>query len=338
MDGKKQKHKRRVKQKKPNWSRRRPGRPKKKKWMPPRTGRSEYDKFRANEVMDVANEIRMFVGRERIHEKQPGGPGRPPAKKRDILKCLLLLEYLNCKIQKSPSMLRIFKDVLKIDKIPAPRTLYKYRAMSNMTGILERLLDKSAHELWMKETIAATDATGNPYCNGKNWRKDRDDFKKHRGYDKAHYIVGTRSLVIPYKRVTRGTWSDLPEFEPLVQNSVPGSNITQIVADSGYVDISNYELAVEYGATPYIKPKDNAVYRPHPSNAYERMVHYATKFPKRWKEVYRFRVKAECAIHSKKATFGDIIRGKYPPSRRNQELLRDIVHNFRMTLMERYGS
>ena len=211
------------------------------------------------------------------------------------------------------------------------------RALPNMTGILERLLGKSAHELWIKETIAATDATGNPHCKGKNWRKDRDDFKKHRGYDKAHYIVGTRSLVIPHKRVTRGTWSDLPEFEPLVQNSVPGSNITQIVADSGYVDNSNYELAGEYGATPYIKPKDNAVFRPHPSNAYERMVHYATKFPKRWKDVYRFRVKAECAIHSKKATFGDIIRGKYPPSRRNQELLRDIVHNFRMTLMDRYG-
>ena len=48
---------------------------------------------------------------------------------------------------------------------------------TGMTRILGRLLKKSSHELWMKETMAATDATGNPHYNGKNWRKDRNDLK-----------------------------------------------------------------------------------------------------------------------------------------------------------------
>ena len=304
--------------------------------MDPRVGRPKYDKFRANEVLHVAEEITDFVDRERIHEKRPGGPGRPPIKKRDIIKSLLFLTHFKCCIQKSPSMLEMHKNILKLEKIPKPRTLYKYRAMPEMSGILERLQYKSADELWIKEKVAATDGTGNGRSKGKHWRKDRNDSKKYREYDKAHYIVGVRSLVIPHTRVTRGTWSDLPEFEPLVQNTIPGSNIKQILADKGYVSNENYELAAVYGVTPYIKPKDNAVYRPHPSNQYEKMVHYATKFPERWKNVYRYRVKAECAIHSKKAAFGDIIRGKYPPSRRNQELLRDIVHNFRMTIMDRF--
>lgn len=305
--------------------------------MAPRVGRPKYDEFRGNEVLHVAREIADFVDRERIHEKQPGGPGRRPMKKRDIIKSLLFLEQFRCCIQKSPSMLEMHKDLLRLEKIPKPRTLYKYRAMPEMSGILERLQKKSADELWKKEMMAATDGTGNPRSKGKHWRKDREDSKKYREYDKAHLMVGVRSLVNPYTRVTRGTWSDLPEFEPLVRNTIPGSNVKQVLADKGYVSSENYEVAAECGATPYIMPKDNAVYRPHPSNQYQKMVHFATKFPERWKEVYRFRVKVECAIHSKKNAFGDIIRGRTLTSRRNQEILRDIVHNFRMTVMDRHG-
>ena len=42
-------------------------------------------------------------------------------------------------------------------------------------------------------------------AKGKMWRADRADPKKYREYDKAHYIVGVKSLVIPYTKVTRGT-------------------------------------------------------------------------------------------------------------------------------------
>ena len=335
MDGKKKKQRGRRKGKKPNWARKKPG--PKKKWMPPRIGRSNYDKFRADDVFLVAREIADFVDRERIHEKQPGGSGRPPMKKRDIIKSLLFLEHFNCNIQKSPSMLEMHKELLGLEKVPKPRTLYKYRAMPEMSGILERLQMKSAHELWIKERMAAADGTGNPRSKGKHWRKDKEDSKKYREYDKAHYMVGVRSLVIPYTRVTRGTWSDLAEFESLMQNAMPGSNVNQVLGDKGYVSINNCEVAAEYGATPYLMPKDNAVYHSHPSNQYKKMVHYATKFPRRFKDVYRFRVKVECAIHSKKNAFGDIIRGKTLTSRRNQEILRDIVHNFRMTVMDRHG-
>lgn len=338
MDGKKKKQRGRKKGKKPNWAKKKPGRKKKKKWMEPRIGRSRYDQFRGDEVLHVSREIADFVDRERIHEKRLGCPGRPPMKKRDIIKSLLFLELFRCRIQKSPSMLEMHKDLLGLENIPKPRTLYKYRAMPEMSGILERLQKKSADELWEKEYMAATDGTGNPRSKGKHWRMDRDNSAKYREYDKAHYMVGVKSLVIPYTRVTRGTWSDLPEFEPLVRNTIPGSNIKQVLADKGYVSNDNYEVATECGATPYIMPKDNAVYRPHPSNHYQKMVHFATKFPKRFKDVYRYRVKVECAIHSKKNAFGEVFRGKSPSSRRNQELLQDIVHNFRMTVMDRHGN
>ena len=286
----------------------------------------------------MAEEVKCLVDNERIHEKHPGGRGRPPAKKRDVIKSLLLLELLRCQVQKSSSLLNFCKELVGLNKIPAPSTLYKYRALPGITSTLERLQMEAAREPWMTEKLAATDSSGNPRVKGKTWRHDRTNPKKYRDYDKAHYIVGLNTLVIPATRVTRGTWSDIPEFEPLVRTTLPGSNIEAILGDCGYVSLDNYAVARELGVTPYIKPKDNAVFRPRPSDDYERMVYFATRFPKRFNSTYRWRVKAECTIHSKKSAFGDIIRGRLPSSRRNQEICRDIVHNLRMSVMMRYAS
>jgi len=146
--------------------------------MPPRIGRPKYDEFRANEVGEVPREIREFVDNERIHEKELGQPGRPPCKRRDIIKCLLLIELLHCVIQESWSLLNIFKDTLGLEKVPRPRTLYQYRADPGITATLQRLQRTAAWELWMKERIAAMDPTGNPLANGKAWSTDRTDPKK----------------------------------------------------------------------------------------------------------------------------------------------------------------
>lgn len=322
---------------KPNWSRRRPGRPKKKRWQPPRIGRSNYDRFRADEVMVIVREIRDIVDRERIHEKKPGGRGKPPAKKRDVLKCLLFLESICCVIQKSPSVLEFYKDILGLTKIPKPRTLYDYRAKPSLMETLKRLQKAAAEPAWSQEEMAALDATGNPHSKGKTWSYDKTDPGKYRDYDKAHYVVGVKTCVIPVTKVTRGSWSELPEFGSLLATATAGANISAALADSGFVANENYEAAHDLGITPYIKPKDNAVFHPHPSNDYQRAVYYATRFPERFKDIYRWRTKAECAIHAKKAAFGDIIRGKLRSSRKNQEICRDIVHNLRMNVMTRYG-
>ena len=120
-----------------------------------------------------------------------------------------------------------------LTKVTAPRTLYDYRADIGITITLERLQFAAASNLWLKEAMAATDGTGNPHSRGKTWRNDRLDSSKYREYDKAHYIVGVNSLVIPVSKVTRGTWSEIPEFEHLVRNAIPGSNIEVVSTDTG---------------------------------------------------------------------------------------------------------
>jgi len=86
--------------------------------MAPRIGRPKYGEFRANEVGEVPREIRELVDNERIHEKEPGQPGRPPCKRRDIIKCLLLIEFMNCVIQESWSLPNIFKGTRGLENVP----------------------------------------------------------------------------------------------------------------------------------------------------------------------------------------------------------------------------
>ena len=319
---------------KPNWALRKRGRPRKKI---PRIGRSNYDEFRSNEILDVTWEIKRFIDRIRLREKPAGRRGRPPIKKRDILKSLLFIELMTCSIPRAPSLLLMHKEILGLDRIPAARTLYKYRAQMEMTKPLERLVYEAGKELFSEEEIAATDGTGHGRSKGKTWSGDRSNPMKYREYDMAHYLVGTKTNVILAARITRGTWHDSRQFKPLLDLEIPGTNLRAITADPGYISRDNYDLVEEMGFTPYIKPKNNAVFRPHPKNAYEKAVMFATRFPKRWHNTYRYRTKAECAIHSVKATFGDIIRGRHRTSRRNQVLCRVIVHNMRMTVMDRYG-
>lgn len=303
--------------------------------MPPRIGRRNYNHFRGNEVITVARELVRLVKRVRIHEKRKRSNGRPPFGKRNMIKCMLFIEVMRCPVPEAHGLLKLFKHVLRLKNVPKRSTIYKYRAERKMTRILEDLQLESSEELWKKETIAAVDSTGNSHSVGKAWSNDRSKPGEYRKYDKAHYVSGTKTSVIRATRLTRGKWHDSPELKPNLDRALPGSKIEAVAMDPGYVGVANYELVHTYGATPYIKPKDNAVFHPHPTNAYEASVLYATRFPRRWKSVYRWRTKAEAVNHAKKSRFPGVLRGGVH-SRRNRELCQCIVHNLRFTLMDRY--
>jgi len=308
-----------------------------KNWRPPRIGRSNYDSFRLHEVVEVIDEIKLLADMERFHERRKGKRGRRPARKRDILKSLLFLEKLKCPICESGGLLQIFKYTLGLNNVYKPRTLYKYRASPVMTVILEKLVMESALPEWVNEDMAGTDATGFPHSKGKTWIGDKSNPDKYREYDKVHAIMGLRSLVIPSVKITRGSWHDSTQFKYLVNNALPQGDIDAVAADSGYVSRNNYELVREHGATPYILPKENAVFRSQPTDSYEQTVLFSTRFPNRFHERYRFRTKCESAFNACKNATGEKLRGRTPTSRRNEALCKIIVHNIRMVVMCRYA-
>lgn len=308
-----------------------------KKWRPPRIGRANYDSFRLHEVVEVIDEIKLLVDMERFHERHKGKRGRRPARKQDILKSILFLEKLKCPICESGGLLQIFKYTLGLKTVYKPRTLYKYRASPVLTVILEKLVLESALPEWVNEDLAGADATGLPHSKGKTWLGDKSNPNKYREYDKVHAIMGLRSLVIPAVKITRGTWHDSPQFEYIVNKALPQGDIDAVTADSGYISRDNCELVREHGATPYIMPKENAVFRPEPTDAYEKSVLFATRFPNRFHETYRWRTKCESAFNACKNATGERLRGRTPTSRRNEALCKIIIHNIRMVVMCRYA-
>ncbi len=52
--------------------------------------------------------------------------------------------------------------------------------------------------------------------------------------------------------------------------------------------------------------------------------------PRCFKKHYRFRVKVECTIHSKKALHGDKVYSRLPSARANEETLGWINHNINL--------
>ncbi len=86
----------------------------------------------------------------------------------------------------------------------------------------------------------------------------------------------------------------------------------------------------EKNGKPYFKCKDgktgwNGKQDGYPS--WKEMNVESKEHPRRYKMHYRFRVKAECTIHSKKAIHGDKVYSRLPSARANEETLRWINHN-----------
>ena len=283
-------------------------------------------------------EIRTFADSMRIHEKAPRPEGgRPPASRRDLLKSYLFLEKARVPVLESRGWLTEFKDDLGLEHVYCVRTLYNYRGDRGITQLLSRAVNVSAEPLWQKESIAGIDSSGIPRLKGENWSADREKPERHDLYDKLHILVGTKTGVIAAAWTTFGNWHDSPQFVPLVEAVESWGGIKALTADAGNVSRANCQAARARGVTPYIDPKENAVLRSQPGDAYEAMVSFARHFPNRWKETYRWRTKLESMFHAIKAAMVEGVRGRSATSRRNQILARCVVHNLRMTVLDRYG-
>lgn len=69
-------------------------------------------------------EIDALVDSMRIDEKGPGGPGHPPASRRDLLKSFLFLEKARVPVLETKGWLTEFKDAPGLGHVYAVRPLY----------------------------------------------------------------------------------------------------------------------------------------------------------------------------------------------------------------------
>ena len=168
-----------------------------------------------------------------------GTPGRPPTDPRAIARSLLLKNLEGWSYDETYATLEALPELAhKVGfrgKIPAASTVAML-VMRVPVPYLEDLIRRTARRRVRGRTNVAGDATGVATRRYQRWFDVRQGLNgRRRQFVKLHAIVATRAEW-PFflsARVTRGTTSDSPELEPLLDQMDPSIELGNGVFDRG---------------------------------------------------------------------------------------------------------
>jgi len=254
-------------------------------------------------------------------------------KMKSIIQCLLIWrKFPNLSVRRARGLLLLLKKFGMINvKIPCFKTLSNYNENNALQTILENLLEESSRPLSIIENDFATDMTGIRTTLFSSWFSIRAKKEtKRRDHVKTHLTAGVKSMTVPAVDVLMNEGKDNIIMRNHVDKVAVDFKINDWLGDTKYWCKENCKKVSEKKGTPYFKCKTgktawNGKQDGYPS--WKEMNEESNKHPRRYKQHYRFRVKAECTIHSKKSIHGDKVYSKLPSARKNEETLRWINHN-----------
>jgi len=130
------------------------------------------------------------------------------------------------------------------------------------------------------EKILAVDATGLVLFGSGAWRADHDP-EARRDFAQLHVLSGTTTRATLAVRVTRGTWHDATQLGPL-SDGVPDGGLAEVLTgDGAYWSRPSGAVTHRAGLQLYFSPKENALWWPHPEDAFECMTRFAMQFSNR---------------------------------------------------------
>jgi IS5 family transposase len=150
--------------------------------------------------------------------------------------------------------------------------------------------------------------------------------------------VCTRSHLILSARARTGFGSDCRDFEPLLFDAWKRHpRLRTVLADAGYDSESNHRLArLDLGVRSLIKAGIGRPSKKPPSGYYRRLMSKRLKGSQKGK-TYGQRAQAETANSMLKRNLGDALRARSPRARREEQLLRVLVHNIALLCDEIEG-
>lgn len=287
-----------------------------------------YNRWQGDEVTLACGRLRELAESSTIHDWERRR-GRRRVARRTIVLCLLVKAYFNVSYRRLHGLVALLQPTLGLENVPAYTTIAKYGRDGTMTPTLQRLFEATARPFWAREEILTIDSTGLLLQGSLAWRRDRND-EARRDYAKVHVLSGTRTRATLAFRLTRGTWHDTTQLEPLVESIPEGAPARALVGDTAYWNRDACDAARYEGLVPYFKPKENARWVTTPGDAFERMTRLALARPDEFEPVYHRRSTSESRNATEKLLFGDRLRSRRPEARRNEALARQIVHNARL--------
>jgi len=145
----------------------------------------------------------------------------------------------------------------------------------------------------------------------------------------SHRILAARALI--------GNGSDAPDFEPLLFHSWRRAKVIQVVADAGYDSEDNHRLARrDMGVRSVIPPKSGRPSKSPPAGYYRRLMKSRFK-RKADAKLYGQRSQSETTHSMMKRNLGENLRSIRPERRKQELMLRSLVHNLMLDPTKKQG-
>src|SRR3989344_2145169 len=254
-------------------------------------------------------------------------------KMKSMINCLLIIhKFPNFSLRRARGFLILLKKFGIINSdIPCFKTLSNYRENNSLQIILEKLIEESSKPLSVVEHNFATDMTGIRTTLFSSWFSIRAKKKiRKRDHLRDHITAGVKSMIVPAVDICMKEGRDNIIMRDHVDKVANDFTINNWLGDTKYWCKQNCSKISAVGGTPYFKCKTgktawNGKQDGHPS--WKEMNTESDEHPRRYKKHYRYRVKVECTIHSKKSLHGEKVYSKLPSARTNEETLRWVNHN-----------
>jgi len=254
-------------------------------------------------------------------------------KMKSIIQCLLIWrKFPNLSVRRARGFLLLLKKFGIINSnIPCFKTLSNYNENNSLQIILDKLIEESSKPLSVIEHDFATDMTGIKTTLFTSWFSIRAKKEtRRRDHVRDHITAGLKSMIVPAVDIRMNEGEDNIIMQEHVDKINENFIINDWSGDTKYWSKKNCEKVDDVGGIPYFKGKVGKTAwngKMGGSLPWKKMNEESKEHPRRFKRHYRFRVKAECTIHSKKAIHGDRVYSKLTSARQNEETLRWINHN-----------
>jgi hypothetical protein len=161
--------------------------------------------------------------------------------------------------------------------------------------------------------------------------------KRLTGMPKLALAVAAASHRILAARASIGNGSDAPDFAPLLSHARRRAKVTRVVADAGYDSEDNHRLArLGMGVRSVIPPKIGRPSKSPPAGHYRRLMKSRFK-RKADAALYGQRSQSETTNSMMKRNLGESLRSIRPDRRKQEMMLRALVHNLMLGPTKKQG-
>jgi transposase len=308
--------------------------------MPSGGDGQNWPAYNAAQVNEKPQFIRILHELCKDVEEPVHTTGRRPYQLKDVTFCLVYSTYTLLSSRRSQYDLDEAQAKGLLAAVPSPTSIASFMRRELMTDILQHLITKSCLPLVGEEKMFAVDSTGLSLPHRRIWfnphKKRRE---KKRDYVKLHVMCGTKTNIITCAEVTDGKAYDGSYLKLLLKGTARYFEVSEVLADGGYLSGENMLAVLNSGAIPYFAfRKDNTLDADYKSTFWRDMLYlFKTRHPL-FTEHYFLRNNVEATFHSLKAKFGGRLRSKSPRGQINEALCKVLCHNICALIRAMYYS